>query len=124
MEKEKKHFLDRNAKRFLWWLVFVVVFFFLFNAFMKCNNERKFNNKEKGEDKIIQNSLKEIEYKDTLCISHNGSLYKDFGMSQSRALALAREVGLEYWYDDRSRLIVLVYEGDCFTVGWKKIAKN
>ncbi len=125
MAQHEKRFFDRGAKRFLSWFVFVVVFFFLFNAFIKCNNKRKFNNKVKegsNKDIIVQGSNQEGD-KDTLCISHNGSLYKDFKMSQVKALSFAREVGLKHWYDEKSRLIVLVHEGDCYTVGWKKVPK-
>ncbi len=92
---------------------------------MKWHNNRKFNNRvrEENKDIIVQSSREEFEDKDTVCISHDGSLWKDFGFSESRSLTFAREVGLEYWYDDQSRLIVRVHKGDCYTVGWKKVPK-
>jgi hypothetical protein len=123
MVQREKRFFDRGARRFLWWFVFVVLFFFLFHLFIKWNNKRNFNNQEKQKDIFVQNVLSETQNKDTLCISHNGSLYKDFGFSEVKALAFAREVGLKHWHDEKSRLIVLVHEGDCFTVGWKKVPK-
>jgi hypothetical protein len=125
MVQREKRLFDRGAKRFLFWLVCIVMFFFLLHIFKKWNN-RKFNNRdgEQKKDIIVQSSHEEFEDKDTLCISHNGSLWKDFGMSEAKSLSFAREVGLKHWYDEKSRLIVLVHEGDCYTIGWKKIPKN